>query len=269
MKLHALVLFLLYPILSSLYVAGIIRHDRHDDTYRQLAQQPQFVSVFPLESEGAFIGSSVLIAPSWLLTAEHVVRAHSAHYLEVATSQHRYAVDAIIKHPEADLALVHLAEPIPSVQPAIRYRAEDEQGRRGVSVGYGVSGTGDETMGILLERGREYVGIKRAGENIIDEINSGSILQADFDHPMDSLYNMMGSPEALDLEYFPYRGDSGGGLFIEVEDGWRLCGITIEATTPRRVVSGDGNPKNAKAYGWISQWHRVSDFNAWIDRHIQ
>ncbi len=35
-------------------------------------------------------------------------------------------------------------------------------------------------------------------------------------------------------------GDSGGGAFERIDDGWRLIGITSRGTFPKRVVCGEG-----------------------------
>jgi len=246
---------------------GVIRHDRADEQYLELAQQPQFDAVVLIRDDTRLLGSAVLIAPSWLITARHVVETSPAR-LRVEVGGQTYRADRLVRHLDADRALVRLASPVESMRPARRYRGDSELGSRGVSVGFGISGRGDETIGDITIRGAQTIGSKRAGENMIDDIKQENILRADFDHPNDSLYNMMGAPEALDLEYFPFSGDSGGGLFMLDGAQWVLAGVTISGATPPRDLRGDGIPANALAYGWISQWHRVSAFNAWIDAHL-
>ncbi|HEX7069500.1 MAG TPA: hypothetical protein VF190_01790, partial [Rhodothermales bacterium] len=116
----------------------------------------------------------------------------------------------------------------------------------------------------IVANAQQTVGTKRAGENVIEEVVEDGIMQADFDHPTDPRYNTLGSARALDLEFFPLIGDSGGGLFCRVDGRWVLVGVAIAGLTGP-VGSDDGQWRNGVAYGWISQWHRVSAFNDWID----
>ncbi|MEM1125084.1 MAG: trypsin-like serine protease [Bacteroidota bacterium] len=266
---YVLIAFLVWgPLVAMMHPTGITRHDRDDDAYTQLAGQPPFEPVAMVRSGSQFAGSAVLVSASWLVTAKHVVESFRAPSLSVELLGRQHAVESVVRHRSADLALLKLSAPVQEVKPATRYRGDRELGLQGVSVGYGVAGRGDETMGAILERGTETVGTKRAGANEIDEMEGALILLADFDHPSDTLYNMMGSAQPLDLEYLPMAGDSGGGLFIEDEGTWALAGVTISARTPRRRTVDSGMFSETLAYGWISQWHRISSFNQWVDEHI-
>jgi hypothetical protein len=177
-------------------------------------------------------------------------------------------VARVIGHNTADLALLELASPVSNVTPSPLYSGQDELNQELVSVGFGLGGEGDQTLGSVWSQGPEGMGIKRAGMNTIDSIEDDLVLQADFDHPSDARYNMTGSEEALVLEYLPMSGDSGGGLFGVVEGEWKLYGITLSATSPLRDVDGVGDVGKSVAYGRIAQWHRVSMEVDWIQEVI-
>lgn len=247
--------------------AGGIRHDRSDEQYVALADQPQFESVVFIRPEQGGGGSGVLIGDEWVLTAAHVIEEHDPTTIFVDVINERLRVVDVVVHERADLAILRLASPVDGVAPANRYRGMSEAACKAISVGYGVSGRGDETWNAIMAHAPTTVGTKRAGENVVDQILNDDVLQADFDHPTDARYSSFGSAEPLDLEYFPLIGDSGGGLFAEIDGEWVLIGITIAGVTgPFATDAADW--QEAIAYGWISQWQRVSAFNEWIDAHV-
>ena len=103
-----------------------------------------------------------------MLTAAHVVEEHRASELDVVFGGVAYRVNRKVVHPTADLALLHLNSAVTDVVPAERYRGTDELKRIAVSVGYGMSGRGDETWNEIVANAQQTVGTKRAGENVID-----------------------------------------------------------------------------------------------------
>lgn len=247
---------------------GLIRHDRSDEAYRALATQPAFDAVVPIRAGKQTVGSAVLLTPSWVLTAYHVLR-NAGVQVDVVIGDEAYRPFHVIRHPgAADLALIQLPQPVSGHPVASLYRDSLELNQRGITVGFGVFGTGDETMRTVWDTHLERAGIKRAGENMIDALPQPDLLQADFDHPDDPRYSTLGDAAALNLEYFPMRGDSGGGLFIEVDGHWQLAGITVAQKTPSGIPQLSSNIFDNIGYGWLAQWHRVSHFTDWIDQHI-
>ncbi len=75
----------------------------------------------------------------------------------------------------------------------------------------------------------------------------------DFDDPTNPTTHRFGSSDPLPLEIGGAKGDSGGGVFINLDGRWQLCGI----------VSGGLN-RQVK-YGSVAALARVSSANAWID----
>ncbi len=245
-------------------VFGAMRHDQPETRYVDLAQGQDFAAVGLVSAGRIGAGSAVLIAPAWAVTAAHVVEGISTSALTVSWGPETYLIETIVSHPSSDLALLRLSSHPAGTSPALLYRGTSELGQEAVVVGFGIAGNGLQTMGAIFASPESEIGVKRAGRNRVDEIDFEGDLLADFDHPRDSLYNMMGDALPLDLEYFPLPGDSGGGLYIKNGDRWELAGITISGKAPRRDLKGDGNPMNALAYGHIGKWARVSLFANWI-----
>ncbi len=157
-----------------------------------------------------------------------------------------------------DIALVELESQVDDVVPAVIGKIFDELNANVTGVGYGVSGPGDkmETLDTAL--------VKIAGENVVDSIggyeirNTSSVLHCDFDHPTNAQCNKMGSAQPRNLEYTCGGGDSGGGLFIEKANGYRLIGI----------CSGGGinvtQFQKTAYYGQTMSWTRVAVFYDWV-----
>jgi hypothetical protein len=169
-----------------------------------------------------------------------------------------------------DLALIHLHDPVTGIMPATVYTGNNEIGKVGTYVGYGMRGDG--ISGSLIADD-----LRRAGNNTIDLAGgnnpSGSggfdwasdrILFADFDD-LDDLdgINLMGDAEPLDLEYAIASGDSGGPVFVD-GNGPVLVGINsfVGAFGPGDPLPGDNNPDSS--YGDFVGVTRVSAFNDWI-----
>jgi hypothetical protein len=99
------------------------------------------------------------------------------------------------------------------------------------------------------------------GRNVIDAVGglyegrafTSDVLIFDFDDPQAGGPNRFGSPTPLPLEIGGSKGDSGAGVFLQVNGEWQLCGI----------VSGALN-RDIK-YGAVAALARVSSANAWID----
>jgi hypothetical protein len=248
--------------------AGVIRHDVDDAIYQQLGQQSQFGAVGELGisfASGGFTScSGTLIADDWILTAAHCVDREVSSAAFLRDSSFGF-VDEIIVHPEwqrnnflggADIALLHISVPITNIQTAQIYTGSDELGSVGTSVGFGR--TGDGTTGQIPGT----AGTLRAGNNVLDVQGTARgwderIMLTDFDNPLDPNDSNYGSNSPLDLEYSIAPGDSGGAMFIETIDGWRIAGISSFVNSTDGIPNGD--------YGDSNGFTRVSDYAGWIN----
>ncbi len=247
---------------------GIIRHDTELTKYRELGNRPEFNCVGryseSLESTDYAVG--VLIAPKWVLTAQHFVQDTS--FWKFGDTF--YKTIRIIKHPEIktdseetqwngwDMALIELDEPVLDIVPAKRYYGSQELGRTISKIGYGFIGNGK--TGMDDPRKQEKLG----GQNVVDAIGgtfeerefSINVMVCDFDSPDTSRFNHFGSAIPLELEIGGSKGDSGGGIFMNDNRQQVFVGI----------VSGALN-REIK-YGAVMALTRVSKANEWIDSVI-
>lgn len=243
--------------------AGVIRHDRAEQDHFDLATLYPSVGQFKGSTpDYDFFASGTLITSNWVLTAAHVVDDASS--LEFTLGSTKLAATNWYAHPDwdgdlgkgYDIGLVELSNDFPDVAPAKRYAGTDEVGKVGTSAGFGMTGTG-ETGAVTFD------GKKRAGNNVVDALlrtpgKDNRILLSDFDNPLDPADSSWGSSSPLDLEYLIAPGDSGGGLFVEVDGIDWLAGV--HSFGWGRL---DGDPNSD--YGDASGHTRVSSFNAWID----
>src|SRR5688572_1779084 len=262
--------------------AIVIRHDREDARYLELAEQ------FPAVGRLANGGSGTLIAPRWVLTAAHCTMFQETMAFEIGGRS--YAVEKWYSHPAAfpgdrridgewDIALLHLAEPVEGIEPAALYEgnatADEELGKVTTLVGFGRTGGGVD--GAILDPGT-----KRAGQNMIDAIGgtigdatwNRNVLLFDFDAPAGApphapgappYRNRLGDAEPLDLECGGATGDSGGAAFIDSGQGPRVAGVFSGVSGDRMHVKS-GGPDNH--YGVYNRLTRVAAFTPWI-RHVR
>lgn len=267
--------------------AGTIRHDRGDSFYRNLAAEPSFAAVGKItggETGGGFLASGTLVRDQWVLTAAHVVDGVDGFGAGITNLQFQvggatFTSETWFVHPDWiasggesnlfagwDLALVRLNKPVSNVTPVSLFTGSNELGQVSTIVGFGATGTG------LTGAQTNTAGVKRAGNNVVDisgtlttsgstvSIGHERMLAIDFDRPAVPSESTLGSPLPLDLEYLTAPGDSGGGLFVEVDGQHLLAGVTSLGSTLDQAANSD--------YGDRAAFTRVSQFVSWIDETI-
>lgn len=211
----------------------ITRDDIDDARYRELGARTEFASAVRIVSDSGGSGSGVVIAPRWVLTAAHVVHGRPIERLTVVIGTQRLAVRRAVVHPvylsvtggldrtAGDHALLELSADAP-VTPIPISTVLPSTGTLVTMVGYGVGGPGAvDTAGTL-----------RGAQNRIDQVGgkvrsftlADHLILTDFDVPGLESRNAMGSATAEPLEGLASGGDSGGGLFAEVDGRWKLIG---------------------------------------------
>ncbi|MDH3216080.1 MAG: trypsin-like serine protease [Candidatus Krumholzibacteria bacterium] len=216
--------------------AIIIRHDRADDAYVQLASS--YPAATPIKPDGA----GVLVAPRFILTAAHVARGIAEHDQGVLIAGRAIPVERIFSYPgwdgpgPHDIALLRLASRVDDVPPVKLYRGSDEEGRVVILVGSGDTGTGETGPQKLDHK-------KRAATNRIEGVDD------------DWIYFTFDRGEvATDLEGVSGPGDSGGPALIEDHGSLYVVGVSVFAL--------EGEPGR---YGTREAYARVSTHLEWID----
>ena len=280
-----------------LYFSGIIRHDKKEDDYINLAKQNQFDCVGQVFKNNKESGSCVLISNKYILTAAHILIEYDyeqeivenngqkmiffnpknpqpieSKNVKVLFMGKQYSVKTIYINPNHtditkgntnDIAIFELDTLINGIQLPILNNKLNELNSKVIGVGYGVFGVATNPKAMSLSKTK-----KIAGENTIDtivgyEINkSKAILTCDFDHPNKKEFNKFGSAIPRELEYLATGGDSGGGLFRFKKNKWELVGICASVKTDYGSFLSDGY------YGGTMGWTRVSLFNQWINEVI-
>jgi hypothetical protein len=249
-------------VLSQAAGAGTISQPWKADAHATLAQADPFASVGQIAGQSAasaYSASGVYLGDGWVLTAAHVV--DTATGLDFTIDGQTYSAEAWAYHADwdpadvtagADLALVKLTGDVGDTHDAATlYTGSEEVGSLGVSVGYGLTGTG--RSGYDPASSTE----KRAGTNVIDGVYGDDVLISDFDSGR-FWDNSLGSSNPTALEYLIAPGDSGGGLFIydPTLADWTLAGINSFGYGPDGQADSD--------FGDLSGQVRVSSYDDWI-----
>lgn len=220
-------------------------HTPSDAPSARLHSEGEFSFVGALEvSDGvsSFKGSAVAISPNWVMTAGHNADLNDDGLTDISWSGNfhlpgygTFAVSQAFTNPaytgfgkpsiNDDLALLHLAEPLPVGLDFPTFGGILGTGDVITLVGFGRSGYGSygyTTNASLTDR--------RYGSNVIDGLamdDEGSgiaeIFRYDFDDP--STIGLAGGSLGNVVETIIGPGDSGGAALRETAGGWQLVGI--------------------------------------------
>lgn len=208
-------------------------------------------------------GSGVALGGRWVLTAGHVSLSKTNGTF--ALNGESYTIQSVITHPSFsfsgpayDLGLLQLDREVAG-PPATMIRLgsmRDLLGIEAVWAGFGLGGTGIT--------GAQAPAELRAFTNIIDVFGDhpsyglpATSFVADFDKPDGTTNAPASSPGATRLEGNLAPGDSGGGVFIEVDGAWFLVGINS-------YTSGFAPGMNSR-YGSLSGAANLHLFHDWIE----
>ncbi|MEM1208485.1 MAG: trypsin-like serine protease [Planctomycetota bacterium] len=241
-------------------MASVLRHDVSRSEYKNLGKSGFLDPVGQIVTSFA-TGSGTLIEKNWVLTAAHVVDDTGSARFKVGNktyrSDHIFIRDgwdgSVGTSARDDLALVRLTKDVSNVKPAKLNTKKNITGSVAVSAGFGRSGDG--LTGMVT--GSKYF----AGMNVIDKTEAGGrVLLTDFDHPDDPSQSQFGDDTPLALEAMIGSGDSGGGMFVKHNKGWRLAGVHSFGRFPDGVFDSD--------YGDIGGHVSVAHHLKWIKRTI-
>lgn len=241
------IIFLVALLCATTSLAGTIDPKVDDSKYLEYGAKHECVLPLighysdPLNS--AFKGSCVVINENYILTAAHVVYGSMTQY--VIHNNRAYPLQLVAIHVDFDpkkmksndIAIGRLAVPLKlDFYPEI-YTEKNEKNKVCSIAGYGNTGNFDTGW-----RREKYDNKKRAGSNVVANIEKNCLLTSVTDSP------------STDLEFLIAPGDSGGGLFIDK----KLAGIHSA------VFARDGNADSD--YGDYGCHTRVSDYADWISK---
>lgn len=230
----------------------IIRHDRNDHDYRELAREHKAVCC--LNAPRTAKGVGVLIHPFFVLTAAHGVhRLPEGHQILLAAVPR--TIRALHVHPSwehkparpslsdgtnfADIAILQLARPVEDVAPLPLYERADEQGKIVTLVGNGAFGTG-----LSEEKLHDYEW--RAATNRVETVKGDAWLILRFDEP----------EQATNFEGVGGAGDSGSPALIQLDNQWHVAGVASWEDSSEATGRG--------MYGVKKHYFRTSAALAWI-----
>lgn len=190
--------------------------------------------------------SGVVIAPNWVITAQHV----GGTLFTLGTTT--YTADATYNSPNYDLHLMHFSTTFGGYYNLF---GGSILGQTVDLVGFGQAGAprGDGTGYVNVGGG----GTRRAADNTVGAkmvINDGSdpwntpCIVCDLDHPVGSNppapYNrdLLGDGGPTANEGGLLGGDSGGGWFVNVGGTWQLAGVSNYILTASDAPTNDPDP---------------------------
>lgn len=233
---------------ASHLLAGTIDPNVSDQKYIEYGAK--FTNVVQIcgtyENKSLFCASAVVISPTRILTAAHVVKDAAQCYITIDNK--KYCINKIICHKDFndnefgmnDIAIGYSEKKIDLPFYPELYEKTDEVDKVCSIAGFGLTGT-FKTGAIKSDNNR------RAGSNIIDKIDRHLLMCS----PSPGKYRK------TELEFLIASGDSGGGLFI---DG-KLAGINSCV-----IVDGQNAPKSD--YATEAGHTRISQHIEWIKANL-
>ncbi|MCP3980296.1 MAG: trypsin-like serine protease [bacterium] len=219
--------------------AIVVRHDR--DAVATTEEAKRFRAVCKVLPDG----EGVLVAPRWVLTADHVATGASLGQLRVVFGGVEYRIEEVFSHPDAragrhDIALMRLAQPVQRVEPL---ELDFDDGLVQGAVVW-MAGRGDHGDGKQAVVGND--GKLRVAENAI-HILENDRLAVRLDAPDDG---------ALEAEGISGPGDSGTPILLEKDGKLRVVGIGSVGQTPKGMRYG--------MYGSLDFFIRVQSHREWF-----
>ncbi len=273
----------LYALLACLVIlpfcaSGIVRLDSSFDVddadYINFGNQFEAVG----QVSGGALGSGVLVAPTYVLTARHL----NLNSDTFTINGQDYTVAEIIQPGgynsttrANDIMLLRLNQAVAGVTPMSIISQGDTSyiGQEVIFAGTGQTGTG------ITGDGGAY-GTRRAGTNVADVLSSNPTVQtfisnynetsflADFDNNTSGENTLNNAPFLFGSSQVPTslegsvgQGDSGGAAIYEISPGnYTIVGI---GSTEFILSGNDGGQ-----YGNLSSYTRVDLFSDWIAANI-
>lgn len=248
-----------------------------------------FSGVVKVSSNGYYGTGSLLYDGSAILTAAHIFTDTDAPttitFQDSFGETFSFNASNVLIHPSydtindnADVAIVFLDEYAPSqFQRYDIYRDEDALNQDFLSVGFGVTGVGEEgyNADISTTRLKAYNSfdtdakeLKDALGLLLDWYPDENVLVADFDDGTithDALGNLLGLYDTgLGVyEGLTAPGDSGGPAFIDS----KIAGIASYVAA--LDSSSDVDTTQNCSYGELGFWQDVSAYQEWIDKSLR
>ncbi|MHC4976433.1 MAG: trypsin-like serine protease [Planctomycetota bacterium] len=235
------------------------RHDKTAAEYEQAAAQ------FPAACRVTPLGSGVLIAPQWVLTAAHVgavERMLPPEAFVVTIGEQTIPIEEFIipdsrlgqnpMDPELpdDIALVKLAHPVEGIEPLKPVTSPIADNLDVWIVGSGILASGDTGKEFSPALMQDPTRDLRAATNTLSN-NPDDPATATFD---------LSSPDdnATDLEGGTNVGDSGGPVLVQIGDTVHVAGVISHMDTATENTLG--------TYGDVTTVTLTSAYIEWINK---